>query len=62
MESDEGLLALLGLDVFEYLLFIIDKEVALLMGWFGDYGHLRLLSVKLPCLGTSIGTASCVPD
>ncbi len=44
VECDQRLLARLGFDVFEHLLFVIDQIVALLVGRHGHSGHGPLLA------------------
>src|SRR5258706_1514710 len=47
MKGHEGLLARLGFDVLEHLLFIVDQVVALLMSGRGDGRHVLLLAQEL---------------
>src|SRR5260370_3914427 len=47
VKGNEGLLARLGFDVLEHLLFIVDQVVALLMSGCGDGRHVLLLAREL---------------
>src|SRR5260370_35025310 len=47
VKGNEGLLARLGFDVLEHLLFIVDQVVALLMSGCGDRRHVLLLTREL---------------